>query len=176
MPLSRVQFETVSQMLTGALINIAKSRRVDEGTVFQAVIAREELDVPGRDFGREPLEVINPVAGASLIAFHLGQVNAYDDWFGAVDRVWRELEGVRVAYVFHRPEFDCEINKFDAGELDAMAAVFMHFGETISPSQLTTDSGDVYQRLVRNQGKERFPEIARCCMRLADQKRAKEVG
>ncbi|GEM_PF-4561446 len=176
MPLSTVQFDKVRTALLPALgqIQSAHSNQIDEQTEFHLEVTRGELNAPDRDYSKDPREIISPRALASLTRLHDARVGSISEWFGAVDRVWRELEEIRVAYVYDRPEFDRTIDKFDAGELDAIAAVFMHFGETISPSQLTSTSGNVYQRLTRNQGKERFPEIAQCCTQLADQKRAKE--
>ena len=176
MSLSTVQFDRVRTALLPALEQIqrAHSSRLDEQTEFHVVTAHDELNAPGRDSSKTPAEIVSPRALASITRLHDARVGSISEWFGAVDRVWRELEDIRGAYVYDRSEFDRTIDKFDAGELDSLAAAFMHFGETLSPSQLNRDSGDVYRRLIRNQGNERFPEIARCCAQLADQKRAKE--
>lgn len=178
MPLSTVQFDKVRTTLLPALEQIqrAHSGRLDEQTEFHVEVAHENLNAPDRDYGKTPVETVGPRALASLTRLHDARVGSISNWFGAVDKVWRELEDIRGAYVFNRDEFDMAVVTLNPDELDALASVFARFSETLSPSQLDNGSGDVYKRLIRNQGNERFPEIAARLRLLADQQRARDTN
>jgi hypothetical protein len=178
MPLSTIQFDKVRTTLLPALEQIqrAHSGSMDEQTEFHVTTAHEALNAPGRDSGKTAAEIVSPRALASLTRLHDARVGSISGWFGAVDSVWRELEDIRTAYVYNRGEFDTAIVTLNPDELDALASVFARFGETLSPSQLNAGSGDVYKRLMRNQGNERFPEIAARLRLLADQQRARDTN
>lgn len=172
MSLSGVQFQVVSKALSAALANIAQSKRTNDGVVFAAAMAEQDLKAPDRDYSRDPAEVVDPLAYAKLAKHYSDRVNTHTNWFYAINEVWRELEDIRVAFVFERGQFDQVFGSLESDLLDGLAEIFSKFGETLSPSMLTNESGQVYRRVLLNQGNRTFPEIANCCKDLAVRKRS----
>lgn len=172
MTLSRVQFERVSSELGAALSGLKRSRVADSGTALCATIAKEDLHAPGRDYSKDAASVLDKVTYEALRTAYQGQVNANDSFFRAVDSLWRDLEDIRVAFLFNRGQFGLAVGGLDPDSLDGLAEIFSRLGEIVSPSRLTDGSGQVYRRITANGGRQTFPEIAEHCKRLAAAKRA----
>ena len=173
MPLSPAQFNTVKDRLGPLLKPLVESREANDAVYMNTSIAREELNAPDRDHSREAIDVINPIAKASITSFHRGQVDAYDEWFGGVSSIWHALENIRVAFVFHEDDFEAMLSTLAPETLDELDRVFRKLAERPSLGTIIQHvkpaSAQIYRKMILNDWV--FPDIADRCREVAAQKR-----
>ena len=173
MPLSPAQFNTVKDRLGPLLRPLGESREANDAVYMNTYIANEELNAPNRDHSREPIDVINPIVRASITSFHRGQVEAYDEWFSGVGSTWHALEDIRVAFVFHKDDFEAMLSTLAPETLDELDRVFRKLAERPSLGTIIQHvkptSAQIYRKMILSDWV--FQDIADRCKEVAAQKR-----